>query len=277
MAQDAGERLPTLVLWILFGFTVVTLAGYASFGVNPQLLARYPSAAPFYGRAFGFFAVAHVWLFWAGLAAILLLRTGLRWIPAFVAVYVISLGSELMGTTYGIPFGEYRYTPLLGAMWLDRVPVTIPLSWFSMALPAFVIAGVRTSGAWRIVLGSFLLLAWDLSLDPAMSHATPYWLWGETGAYYGMPLLNLAGWYVTGIALMAALAGLGAGRWAARIPLRWWVLYYAANLLLPLGMVVAAGLWGAVLASGLALAAAAVVLLRPDRRRAPLLVAEGLR
>ena len=51
-----------------------------------------------------------------------------------------------------------------------------------------------------------LLLAWDLALDPAMSYATRYWIWGDEGPYYGMPWLNLFGWYVTGVVLMAVLS-----------------------------------------------------------------------
>jgi uncharacterized membrane protein len=54
-------------------------------------------------------------------------------------------------------------------------------------------------GGRACALASFVLLSWDLSLDPAMSYATRYWIWGSTGAYYGMPWLNLFGWYVTGI------------------------------------------------------------------------------
>ena len=117
---------------------------------------------------------------------------------------------------------------------------------------------------WRapVLLGSLILLVWDLGLDPAMSHATRYWWWGESGVYYGMPLLNLLGWYVTGLALMGALWLLRVDAWLGRVPVRDLAWYYGANLLLPLGMCVAAGLWGAVAASVAMLAAVGVVLLR---------------
>jgi hypothetical protein len=71
--------------------------------------------------------------------------------------------------------------------------------------------------------GSLILLAWDLALDPAMSYATRYWVWGETGPYYGMPWLNLFGWYVTGLALMGVLDVVPRGRWTARIDPAWWL------------------------------------------------------
>jgi putative membrane protein len=106
------------------------------------------------------------------------------------------------------------------------------------------------------VLGSLLLLAWDLTLDPAMSEVTRYWVWGEPGPYYGMPLMNLFGWYVTGVVLMVVLEWTGARGWLGEQPqagrmstTRWLGVFYGANLILPLGMTMVAGMWGAVVAT----------------------------
>lgn len=257
-AQGAGRsgtvpRLADAGLLFFYVFTAITVAGYASFGVNPGLVARHPWAAPIYAPAFQFFAIGHVLV--AGVALLLLLglTVGLRWVAAFVAVYAISLGAELMGTGTGLPFGEYRYTDGLGVKWFDHVPALIPLSWFFMALPSYAIArrlGPPGQGALgRVLLASLLLLSWDLALDPAMSYATSYWVWGQDGPYYGMPWLNLFGWYVTGLAIMAALEALRAWRWTDVLPPDRMVGFYAANLALPLGMCVAAGLWVAVAAT----------------------------
>jgi uncharacterized membrane protein len=252
----------------LYGFTAVALAGYALFGRTPARLAALPEwAAAFYGQAFGFFAQGQVWLSFAVLASVLWLRAGYRWLVAFGVVYGVSLGSELAGTTWGVPFGAYGYSALLGPMWLERVPVVIPLSWFAMALPSYALAAVALPHrGGRIVLGSLILLAWDLALDPAMSHATRYWLWAESGPYYGMPWLNLFGWYVTGAALMAVFAWQRAERWTSSVGVRWWSAFYAANLLMALGMCVVAGLWLAVIATLMVLAAAGA-LVAPMLRR----------
>jgi putative membrane protein len=157
----------------------------------------------------------------------------------------------------GLPFGPYRYTDGLGWKWVEHVPVLIPASWYMMALPSYAIAcwrfPARASLAGRLALGSFILLSWDLALDPAMSLATKYWIWGTPGAYYGMPLLNLFGWFVTGVALMVVFALMRAETWVARLSPAWLVGYYGANLLLPVGMGVAAGMWGAVVATAAAL------------------------
>jgi uncharacterized membrane protein len=253
---SVGDPLGRAAVGALYAFGALALAGYGTFALHPELLTR------FYGPAFEFFGRVQIWLAGAVLALLLTRRIGLVWLPSLAAVYALSLASELAGTTWGIPFGSYEYTALLGARWLERVPVVIPLSWYTMALPAYALALLRYPGEWvsRTLLGSAILLAWDLALDPAMSHATLYWVWAESGPYYGMPLLNLLGWYVTGLVLMAVLAGLRVERWLVRIPLREMVAYYGANLMLPLGMCLLAGLWGAVWATTATLALATVMV-----------------
>lgn len=253
------ERWSRAGLWALCAFTAFTLLGYASFGLHPNLLMRVPQVAGLYGIAFRFFAVSHVLIAGAVLVLFLSLHAGTRWLPAFATLYAISLSSELLGTSLGIPFGEYSYTPLLGVKWFGLVPLVIPLSWFFMALPSYALAlrALPEPGmtARRVLLASLILVSWDLALDPAMSHATRYWEWGETGPYYGMPLLNLLGWYVTGLLLMGALAALRSEGWIRALPHRWLGGFYLANLALPLGMSLAAGLWGAVAGTVLALVA----------------------
>ena len=260
---ESGEGVSRGAAWVplvaLVVFGLVSVVGYAVFGRDPSRLGTLSAAgARFYAISFGFFAQGQVIL--AGLVLLVMLwrRARWRWVGAFAAVYGLSLGSELLGTSLGIPFGAYSYTSLLGPMWFGLVPVLIPLSWFYMAVPAYGLARRLSGGGrggpgaslWgggvvgRVLLGSFLLLAWDLSLDPAMSEVTRYWVWAEAGPYYGMPLMNLVGWYVTGLVLMGALEALSAWRWLSAVPTVWLAAYYGANLVVPVGMSLAAGLWG---------------------------------
>lgn len=127
----------------------------------------------------------------------------------FVVSVVISLASELIGTATGWPFGNYAYTEGLGQKVLGRVPYTIPLSWFYMGFAGYLLAsamplraGARTRSWLLVGLGAWLLLAWDLVLDPAMAHESlpvKFWEWYETGPFFGMPIQNLAAWFVTGL------------------------------------------------------------------------------
>ena len=244
-AWDLVERRGLLLLAL---FTLLALAGYASFGRHPALLARFPGVAGFYSTAFGFFAQGHVLLATGVLLAVLVRRTGRAWVGPLVAVGAVALGAEWMGTSTGLPFGEYRYTELLGPRIGNQVPWLIPVSWFLMALPAFGLATARgLSPAPRWALGAVLLTAWDLSLDPAMSHLSPYWVWGTEGDFYGMPLLNVAGWLGTGLVIMAVLEATRARRLVEALPPGFLAAYYLTVLAMSFGMVLAAGLWFSVL------------------------------
>jgi putative membrane protein len=247
-ARPVNALAERVTLGVLYVWTVVAIAGFALIRLRPEILAQ-PAAARFYVASFPLFARGHVLLATAALLVVLVRTANLRWLPAFIAIYGISLGSELAGTMTGLPFGPYSYTALLGWKWFDHVPALIPLSWFYMVVPSYALA------AWagakrpltRIAFASLVLLAWDLALDPAMSGASSYWIWGEPGPYYGMPLLNLVGWYATGFVLAAVLEVLRAWRWLDAVPVKWLAAFYGANLLLPMGLAGVAGMWGAVL------------------------------
>ena len=245
-------------LYAFAAFTVFTIVGYSTFGVHPEWIATVPGAVSVYSRAFRFFAVSNIWLAFAAFAFVLSRRVGRQWLPAFLVLYSTSLASELSGTITGLPFGDYRYNEILAPMWLGHVPIVIPLSWFFMSVTCYAIARsflpAEKARVSRVLVASALLVSWDLSLDPAMSFATHYWMWGSSGAYYGMPWLNLFGWYVTGLALMAALYFVNADRWIALLSVRRMWIFFLANLALPMAMNAAAGLWGAVISSIVALA-----------------------
>lgn len=252
-----ANRLEWAALIALGVFTVMAILGYGIFGRNPALIPDTDSARKFFGASFQLFARLHIVLAGLVLAIPLLRRSRLSWTPAFLVVFFASFLSEFIGTGYGVPFGGYEYTSLLGFKLGGRVPAVIPLSWFLMALPAWVLARAifpeKARRPARLFTGAYLLTAWDLALDPAMSFLTPYWVWEDSGPFYGMPWLNLAGWMGTGVVLMVILEWLGVERWASELPLGWVTAYYGLILLMPMGMVIAAGLWWAVAATVVAL------------------------
>jgi len=255
-----GSRLERFALILVYLVSAAALAGFASFAMHPELLVRAKVPAATYGQMMVLAPRAQIILAFLALGVFLSHRVGWRWVGTFAAVYLVSLGAELAGTTVGLPFGPYHYTDGLGWKWFGHVPALIPASWYMMALPSYAIACWRFPNgrnlAARLALGSFILLSWDLSLDPAMSLVTKYWIWGTWGVYYGMPLLNLFGWFITGVALMIVFVLMRADSWIVKLPPSWLLGYYGANLLLPVGMGVAAGMWGAVVATAVALMAA---------------------
>lgn len=224
-------------------FTLMATAGYWNFALHPERLPGNPLALRFYTVSFRFFAQIHILLSAVALGVVLLGRLRLRWVPSLLAVYGLAFLSEHVGTGYGVPFGGYAYTGLLGAKLGGRVPVLIPLSWFLMSVPAFVVARAAHPGSrWRRVgLAALMLVVWDLALDPAMSFLTPYWVWEDSGPYYGMPWVNLLGWFLTGAAIMSALEALAARTGLGTLPVAWMAAFYLAILLMPVGMLLAAG------------------------------------
>lgn len=113
---------------------------------------------------------------------------------------------ELIGENTGWPFGTYSYDPSLGPQ-LIGIPLVVPFAWAMMAHPLLIVAR-RMSKTWTFLYGGFALMAWDLFLDPQMVGAGR-WKWEVTGSHVpfqpDIPLSNMFGWLLAGIALMAIL------------------------------------------------------------------------
>ncbi|MEM1056376.1 MAG: bisanhydrobacterioruberin hydratase CruF [Bacteroidota bacterium] len=125
-----------------------------------------------------------------------------------LAASLIGAGSELLGTSTGIPFAPYEYTDRLGPKIAGDVPYFIPTSWYAMAVLCYDLAGrLRVGVAGRAVAMALFMVVWDVALDPAMNQGGGtfvFWEYPEGGAYFGMPWVNWYGWFVT--SLMIALA-----------------------------------------------------------------------
>jgi uncharacterized membrane protein len=193
-----------------------------------------------------------------GAAAVLIYGAAtVGWRPTLVFFFVsvsLSLGFELAGTSVGWPFGNYEYTDMFGFKILGKVPPAIPLSWFFMGFASFALAAMLIrrwrgeAGLWpSILLGSLLLIIWDMVLDPAMSHETlkiRYWYWEDVGPYMGIPLVNFLGWMMTGVAFMFA-----ASFFDERLrPIRteqgsFFLLVYLCNLFFALGICIGNQFW----------------------------------
>lgn len=251
------RRFEWPALWSLAAFTVVAVAGYRFYALNPANLPEYGFALKLYAVSYEFFAQVHILLAFAVLAVLLVSRTGTGWLTSLAAVVVLSFTAEHVGTGYGLPFGEYAYTGLLGPRIGERVPALIPLSWFLMASVSWVIAHAAFPARriTRWTFGALGLVVWDLALDPAMSALTPYWTWADDGPYYGMPWSNLLGWFVTGLLLMAVLDALSSRARLDELPVDRAVAYYAIVLVLPMGMLAANGEWLGVGVTALGVAA----------------------
>jgi putative membrane protein len=255
------------------------LAGLLIALPHPEWWAGDPVAGRVFAFGMTYGGATHIILGAAAVFAFAWVALGSRRTLSFFAVStVLSLASELIGTGTGWPFGNYEYTAFLGAKVLGRVPFTIPLSWFYVGLACYVLGrGVavrfgKRGAWWALGLGVWLLTAWDLVLDPAMADVglrVQFWTWRETGPYFGMPLQNLVGWSLTGLAYMGLSRLLwGSDLHPAVVAETVWFpfIVYTANLTFAIALSLSAGLWPPVvlaLLAGLVPASLAVGARRP--------------
>ncbi len=119
-------------------------------------------------------------------------------------VFGVSLLFESVGVATGLVYGPYHYTDKLGVKFLGLVPYLIPIAWFMMSYPSYVIAERLAPARWKpwqrllavAAIGGAVMTAWDLVMDPFMV-AGGNWVWDIQGAYFGIPLQNFWGWWLT--------------------------------------------------------------------------------
>ncbi len=216
LPELASLPMKQKVEWIALGAHIMALlfglAGLLLVVPHPEWIASLPEVGQ---QAFSFSmgngGVAYM-LFGtaaAGLMGSRLLGWKRLWM-FFIPAILISLSAELLGTSTGIPFGDYGYLSGLGYKIGGLVPFTIPLSWFYMGLSSYLLARttLKHQQHWLVhlealALGALLLTAWDFVLDPAMTQTRiPFWIWFQPGPFFGMPLQNFGGWMLTGILFM---------------------------------------------------------------------------
>jgi putative membrane protein len=230
---------------------------------HPDLWSSDPHAVKVFDFSMRYAGSTHILFGAAAMFTYGLVALGWRKTVIFAAcAYLISICAELIGTGTGWPFGNYSYTDFLGYKVLGRVPFTIPMSWFYMGFASYLLGtvlaarrGVKRQTLWSLALGVWLLTAWDLVLDPAMAHPSlrvQFWIWHESGPYFGMPIRNLVGWSLTGLLFMAA------SRWLWRthadgrtVPATIPLIVYIANLGFAMVLSAGVGLWMPILLSAL--------------------------
>jgi uncharacterized membrane protein len=137
-----------------------------------------------------------------------LLHASQRWtwhtaLTLFAFSFVVSLAYESLGVATGWVYGAYHYTEKLGLKFLGLVPYIIPAAWFMMMYPSLVIAErvAPQLDGWKrglavAAIGGTVMTAWDVAMDPMMVQGG-HWVWEVEGPYFGVPLQNYWGWWLT--------------------------------------------------------------------------------
>ena len=161
-------------------------------------------------------------------------------------VFIVSLLFECVGVATGWVYGPYHYTAALGLKFLGLVPYLIPVAWFMMSYPSFVIADRLVPPSWKrwqrilsvAAVGGLVMTAWDLIMDPIMV-AGGNWVWDVKGAYFGIPMQNYWGWWLTIFTTFALYLWLF-GKGAKPADVRFDRLAAGSYLVTALGIVIAA-------------------------------------
>ncbi len=191
----------------------------------------------------------------------------------------VALASELGGTNLGLPFGPYHYTEMLGYRIMGDVPYPIPISWYymlygSLAICArILVADDSNATKWRwALIGGAFLTSWDVAMEVQMTNVLPvHWAWDlaafgdwvpafiTTPFFYGMPLSNWIGWYVTGVLISRLMLWMvPPSVWQKSVaPYTFPLVLYATNGIMPIAVTARHGYWwatiGGVVAMGIPL------------------------
>ena len=189
LARASGATLS--VFWTL-------LAVYAV----ARVLSVYPGRVPLV-------AVIALHVLAPGISAILhgsvLYR--LKGAVIFALMYLIVGNSfENLGVATGFPFGSYYFTDVMGPK-LFHVPILLGLAYVGIGYISWTLAllilgktSSRISGAAIFtvpLVASFIMVAWDFSTDAVWSTLVHCWIWPKGGAFFGVPVSNFLGWYLT--------------------------------------------------------------------------------
>ncbi len=165
------------------------------------------------------------------------MRYGIGGMAAFLVLCLgVSNLLENIGVMTGFPFGRYHYTDVLGPK-LFLVPLLIGPAYFGTGYLSWVMASLllgtdRRRDAAAVVLtpvvATFIMVGWDVCLDPQSSTIAKIWIWEQGGSYFGVPVSNYLGWCLT-VFIFLMLFSLyrawrpdPAGVASSPAPPRWW-------------------------------------------------------
>jgi uncharacterized membrane protein len=172
-------------------------------------------------------------------------RYSLRGMIVFFVICLIVGGAvENIGVLTGIPFGPYYFTPLMGPKILV-VPVLLALAYVGMAYLSWTLALLILRQSSNSVLAgsravtvpliaSFIMVAWDVAMDPVWSTVLHAWIWRDGGIYFGVPISNFLGWFFTVYLILQSFALYVRNRSTSGNPLprNYWnlaILFYATS------------------------------------------------
>ncbi|MGI8813365.1 MAG: isopentenyl-diphosphate Delta-isomerase [Pyrinomonadaceae bacterium] len=117
-----------------------------------------------------------------------------------VALGIFALAIESFASATGFPYGEFAYSDSLGFKLFGLVPWTVALAWTPLILAGYAIARLCSANfVARVAAAAAIATAFDIVIDPG-AVLLGFWHYADGGAFYGVPLSNFGGWFLSGCA-----------------------------------------------------------------------------
>ncbi len=118
---------------------------------------------------------------------------------------LFAYGIESLGVLSGWPYGAFHYGKALGPLIFETVPLMLPFTYIPLVLgSAALVRSLSADRRRRIWLAALALTAFDLLLDPGATKLG-FWIWHDSGIYYGVPSSNFLGWLLSSYLVMRLL------------------------------------------------------------------------
>ncbi len=115
-----------------------------------------------------------------------------------VVLSLLILAIEAAAIQFTYPFGDFSFGDALGYKILGIVPWAVAFAYVPLVLAVFWLASKLSSGGLRVLLSGLLLAVANVVVDPALAFMGLR-SWENGGPFFGVPILNFAGWFITGI------------------------------------------------------------------------------
>lgn len=181
------KQRSNILRWVLVALYAITVV----------LLVSYANIAPTGILIFGF--------------VFMLLHAPKRysWKTIFVFMilaFVVSTILEDISIHTGFSFGKYHYKSLVFN--IDQVPFPVGIIYISVSYLSWTLGSIILNHADRHldkklniialpVVSTFIMCQFDLVIDPLTSTYRNAWIWENGGGFFGVPLVNFLGWYLT--------------------------------------------------------------------------------
>ncbi len=109
---------------------------------------------------------------------------------------IVPIVVESIGISTGFPYGGFHYTDRMGFKIFGLVPWSVAFAFAPLVLGSLTIASRLRKAYVVLPLGALILVIVDLVLDPA-AVVLNIWEWDVPGPYYGIPIINYTGWFLT--------------------------------------------------------------------------------